>query len=426
MPKLATQILTPIVHRFISDWVVAIHSNPQDPPIAELKCMMRNDPVSGLCVQMLNLYVLAAMGKFTHPKKRVETHTQRGISKARGSWKSNISQMLSFVPYGRSFSEVAYGIDTKAYVREIRTLDPERYHFEGRRGEITNVVYRGLEDIPIPYQNGIHLTNEPHLCFGDPLGIAAAVRAYPYWKLHQLLLPILTIASQRQATPILIYKTDTAARIEIADKDGQPIIGPDGEPMTVAKGEEAVKAIEALEEAGAMAIDLDEEVASIEQKVAADFLMLVIKLCEQYRMMSFLVPSTIASFSSSGVGDAGLAQSQREVFEAICAARAEQLSDQIVEQILKPMIIFNHGEQEDYGEFPVSSKDPQALEIADRITQAVQRGAFVAEDEKMVERLRDLLGVEEPEEEIKRAVNKPKESTQPDTEEDPDPAIADE
>lgn len=396
--QLSSRILTPIVDRFINDWVTTITSFPGDPPLKELKHMMRYDPVSGLSARLTNLAVIAAMGEFAHPKKRIEKFVQKSIAQARGNWAQTQEGMLSFIYFGHSFTEKSHEIDGKANLKEFRTIDPEYYFYEGSKGEITNVVYRarGTTDIKIQYADGIHLVNEPYLCFGDPVGISAAARAYPYWKLHQILMPILSIASQRQATPILIYKTDTGSRIEILDEYGQPITNPaTGDTKTTTKGQEAIAAIEALESSGAMAIDLDEDVIAVNPAIAEKFLQFVLKTCEQYRMMSFLVPSTIASFSSSGVGDAGLAESQRETFEKISAARAQQLGDAIVEQCLKPLIIFNFGEQDSYGEFPVNTRDPMAIQVAEVVTQAVQRGAFTAEDETVVDRLKDLLGVEE-------------------------------
>lgn len=393
--KLATQILTPVIHRFISDWVTSIALNPQDPPMPDLKYMARYDPVSGLSIQLVNLYVLAAMGEYTHPKKRIEKQVRSAIVQCRGSWKASQEQLLSFIPFGRSVAEVAHDISgTKATLKEIRILDPERYFFEGSRGEIDYVVYRGNTDIRIPYDRVIHLVNEPHIAFGDPLGVSALARAYPYWKLHQILMPILATAAQRQGTPVMVIKTNIDGSIELRDENGMPIVMPDGTIATISKGEDAKKAIEALSSAGGLVVDREDDVIAVDQKVAADFLMGVIKVCEQYRMMSYLVPSTIASFSSSGVGDAGLATSQREVFEAISASRASYLAEGIIERVIKPMIIFNYGEQDSYGEFPVSTKDPTALLVAELIAKALEKKTFAPDDIDAINRLRDLLGLE--------------------------------
>jgi hypothetical protein len=359
------------------------------------KEMLRADTVSRFCVELIYLYALSVMGEYSHPRARVEKDIRGAISNCKGSWREVIKRMLSCAWFGYSWSEVQVAKTSKNRITlaNIRTLDPSLYDFEGKDGELDTVIYRGER---LDYNTGVHLVVGADLSFDYCYGCGRAEPAYPFWELHQLMMPVLAIAGQRQATPLLVKKTETGDDVVLIDQvTGRPVLDEQGQQILVSKGWDAIQQLEALGSAGVTAIDPDDELFQIEPKLLEQFLFELIKLCEQYRMMAFLVPATIGSFSQSGLGDAGLANTHKEIFEGMTAGLMQDISEALIEQLIRPIVIYNFGDIVDYGSFPLNLKDEQALEVVSIVSDAMSWGAFSKNDLAVANVLRKKIGLPE-------------------------------
>lgn len=360
--------------------------------------MLEYDPVSRLCVMARNLYILSALGEYTHPNQRIQKMIRDAIAHCDGSWRDRLKQMLSYLDYGLSFTELAMPVmeNGKATLADMRTLDPEKYELWGERGVLTWVRYNSqLGWIDIPYNAGIHIVCGAELNFNSVSGAAMGRAALPYWQLHKVLMPILAIAGQRQATPILVQKTETGAEVLVINSDGTPKLGIDGQPIVVNKGYDVMKKLEAIGSAGVTVIDRDDEIFSIESKIAGDFLLGIVELAKQMRMQAFLLPPTPFGYSASGTGDSGLSDTQMQNFKMITASWAADLGEALIEGFARPLILYNRGDIGQWGEFPVNVENPQSLEIAKTIVDAVQKGAFSRDDIAALNVARAALGIQE-------------------------------
>jgi hypothetical protein len=364
--------------------------------ISQCREIMTKDPITGFCTEIIFLYMFSIIGQYSHDSKRITKDLRGQISSCKGSWSEILRRMASCYWYGYSWSQIACS-DTpfnRKSISEIHTYDPLDYDFVVKDGKISKVTL-GLSGKEIDYNTGVHLVVGIDKNFDYIFGCGRVESALPYWELHKLLMPVLALASQRQAQPILVKKTETGEDVLLIDQEtGKPVIDAEtGEEITVKKGWDSVQQLVQLGVAGVTAIDKDDEIFAIDLMVNGDFLLNVIKVAEQYRMVSLLVPVTLFSITNNGVGDAGLAKTHLELFRLMILSMAEFMVDEIVEKLFRPIIIYNYGEQENYGNFVINLDNPLAMEIAQVALTALDKGFVELADLEMINRIRQLIGI---------------------------------
>jgi hypothetical protein len=86
----------------------------------------------------------------------------------------------------------------------------------------------------------------------------------------------------------------------------------------------------------------------------------------------------------------------------------ELMGDVLIEQVIRPMIEFNLGEQENYGIFPINSQDNEdVISLLNIVNNCISTGAFSIDDLAVINRMRELAGIA-PLEEIKEVANEKK------------------
>lgn len=362
--------------------------------------MARRDPVTRFCIELVFLYCYSLIGEYTHPRSRVEKDIRKAISNCKGSWSIALKNIMTAAWYGYSWTEVATDdlSNGRKTLKRLRTLNPSRYNFMGTEEGITKVQYVGQRSalVELDYNTGIHIVCGGDISFDEHHGSGRLEASYAYWDLHQLLAVVIAVASQRQATPILVRKTETGTGVDLLDANGSPIVDPTtGLRVTIPKGVDAVRQLAELGSAGVTAIDLDDDLYSIDQKISGDFLLNVVQMCEQYRMMACLVPNSLITSTRSGVGDSGLSDRHMEIFETINAGLVTYVCEEIVDQLIRPLIDYNFEQQPDYGYFPINRSDPSAATIAQIVNDAIARGSFSKNDIEVANKLREKLGISE-------------------------------
>ncbi|MGL5925542.1 phage portal protein family protein [Chroococcidiopsis sp.] len=397
--KFVNTILAPkaqqLVGRYISS--VRLSTNSHREKIRAYKDMLRSDPVTRFCVELINLYMFNALGDYSHSRGRITKDIREQIINSKGSWIEVLKRVNSAQWYGYSWSQVAVE-DTqfnRKRITEIYTLDPTAYEFQGDKTIDSVLVYASPKDYLVDYDSGIHIVAGTDLSFDSIHGSARCEAAYPYWELHQLMMTVLAIAGQRQATPILVKKTETNDEVLLINPStGQPVLDDVGEPVLVSKGWDAIQQLESLGIAGVTAIDPDDEIYAIELKVNNDLLKEIIKYCEEMRMKSFFVPTLLGTTSLSGLGDSSLGDMHLEIFEELILSSLNFLMNEIIEQLIRPLIEYNFGVQSSYGTFEIKRRDRNILELAKVTLDGFAKGVFVATDPTVVNRLRSYLGIE--------------------------------
>ena len=122
----------------------------------------------------------------------------------------------------------------------------------------------------------------------------------------------------------------------------------------------------------------------------------IVKACDYFERQVFLLhlfPET--AFNATGTGDSNLnkghmALLHRQLIEAVALVKGELIGQQI-----RPLIEFNFGPQDDYGEFPEPETVPdERIQLLEAIGNGIQKGSFGEKDLEVINAARKLIGVE--------------------------------
>ena len=395
---LNTNILSPKVQGLVATWIGMIQQSDKNITSQYVE-MLKDSPVASAANDLRTLLGVSVMGKYQHPDEDIQSFVQHSINQMEGSWSNVIAEMLTFIPFGRSFSEVSYTIKKRvAYLDKIRTVDPRYYWFEGYSGNIHRVHYMRNVNVYIPYENGVHLVNQPYLSLGgDPYGVAICRRAYPYWELMKVVNACMAIASERQATKLLVAKTDTANNnvTMINPETGYPFTDPaTGEPRFFNQAYIMSKNLEDMKNNSYAVIDIADDIFAIAHETDGSFFMNILGYLESMIMLSWLVPRTVTGTGAISSGDSNLNAGHRGILELVIKSQMEMVGDILVEQVIRPMIEFNFGEQKDYGIFPIKSQDNEdVISLLNIVNNCISTGAFALNDLAVINRMRELAGI---------------------------------
>ena len=87
-------------------------------------------------------------------------------------------------------------------------------------------------------------------------------------------------------------------------------------------------------------------------------------------MRGLLIPSLL--FDNGSTGSYSLGQEHYRLFDVSLEALLSLLTEAILEQLVRPLITWNFGEQESYGEFEVKATSLDTQEKLDAILQEEQ------------------------------------------------------
>lgn len=352
-----------------------------------------------LAADLRLLFMLSLIEDYSHPNPLIEKEIREGFNAMRGSWKLKQLQMLQFVIYGFSFSEFGFVIkNKKARIKAIHILNQEKIRFVLSNGQIENIEYSSDKgSLQIPYSYGIHLTHQDYLMPGsNPKGLSSAMRALNYIDLHKIVMSAMAIAAQRQATPIIALKTDTESSQQLVDSSGNPILDNEGNVIFINKAEAAGESLEELENNSYIVINRLDEIEAIAQQTDGHFFRRVLAYLDQAIMWSFLVSPIIAGQNESGVGDASLIEGHLDILKIVARSQMRVFASSLIEQIVKPIIMFNYGEIDSYGDFPIPEEDKtDTLELLKAIGNVASSGIFSTEDLSIIKRAKELAGIEE-------------------------------
>ena len=393
-----TNILSPKVQALVSTWIGMVQQS--DKNIADRYMeMLKDSPVASAANDLRILLGVSMLDKYQHPDSDIQLFVRNSINSMEGSWLNVVSQVLTFIPFGKSFSEVSYKIKKRqAYLDIIRTVDPRYYWFEGFNGQINRVHYLRFSDIYIPYENGIHLVNQPYVALGgDPHGVAVCRRAYPYWELTKVINACMAVASERQTTKLLVGKTDTGNNSVsmINPETGQPYLDPNtGEPRLFNQGYVMSKNLDDIKNNSYAVIDLADEIEAISHETDGSFFINILGYLESMMMLCWLVPRTVTGTGTVSSGDSNLNEGHQNILKLVTKSQMEIVAEALIEQAIRPMLEFNFGELEDYGSFPIVTEDnTDTITLLNIINNCVNTGTFSKFDLDVINKMRALAGI---------------------------------
>jgi hypothetical protein len=375
-------------------------SRADEVPLSEYLKMMHSDPVVKACVDIKCLRASNTFGIYQHTKPEITEFMQSMFGNMRDTLKKNVGELAVCSALGFSVAEINFKVDKMFLVLDsIYVLDLEKVHFKGAKGNIESVVYndKASSNINIPYKKVLHITNSSSTTFNDPFGSAECKRAYKYSKAKMAILSDMILSGRNLATGILVGKVDSnvTTHTTITDAYGNPMIGSDGKPIRKNATQALFEKLIALENHSVLVTDKNNDIFPINVPDGSQFWTNALQQLDKYIMRSFGVPTLVFEEGSGALGVATLSVKQSTLLDATVEVIVNQIQDQIIEKVCKPIIQWNFGKQKDYGKFTIDSSSDPGVEMQQlqSIFTAISMGIFTPDDPVINNRIRGFLGL---------------------------------
>lgn len=305
------------------------------------KQMISNDETIGTGLEYLTGRVVSHIGSYSHEDERIKNLVDRSIESIRGTMTEIRRSILrdSFA-YGFGVGEFTVKSENGLWIlSSIQILDPTSITFKMQRfddksyGIGTVVQKAGFGgDVEIPAGKCLIKT------YGDsttPYGKSLLRRCYRWWSFKQALPKLWAVALERFGMPILHGKASSEK---------------------VRKGLE--EALSNIDSKASIVTDKESEIIPVaatsgtisEGYKAAE------ELCDKMIYRAMFMPPLLGSGENGG--SYSLGQVHLEQFNATATSLAEDYIDAELECLWRPLIEWNFGEQENYGEFMINDSIP--------------------------------------------------------------------
>ncbi len=344
------------------------------------KQMLSNDETIGTGIEYLTSRVVSRIGAYSHENEKIKELVDRCVESIRGTLTEVRRGILrdSFA-YGFGVGEFTLKSEKSQWVlSSIQILDPTRLQFKMEKfadnsyGVGAVVQQAGMTEIEIPARKCIIKT------YGDnttPYGRSLLRRCYRWWSFKNAIPKLWGVALERFGTPMIHALTDSNTTRKELDT-----------------------ALRNLSSRSHIVTDKDTEIRSVYATsggMSGGYIS-ASDMCDKMMYRAMFLPSLLGSGENGG--SYSLGQVHLELFNATAAALAEDYIDTELEQLWRPIIEWNFGEQENYGSFMVndSMETAEKVAISGMLLNLAQAGVIFPDSDR--EWIRETLGLPEMEE----------------------------
>ena len=344
------------------------------------KQMLSNDETIGTGIEYLTGRVVSKIGTYSHEDEKIKELVDRCIESVRGTMTEVRRGILrdSFA-YGYGVGEFTLkNEDGKWILSSIQILDPTSIQFRMEKFEDNSygvgavIQQAGMSEIEIPAGKCIIKT------YGDnttPYGRSLLRRCYRWWSFKNALPKLCAVALERYGTPLFHALTDDRKTRKELDT-----------------------ALANLNSRSHIVTDTKAEIRSIASTSGAvnGSYIAAQEQCDKMMYRAMFLPSLLGGGENGG--SYSLGQVHYELFSATAAALAEDYIDTELEQLWRPIIEWNFGEQDNYGSFMVKDETSMSekLAMSSMLLNLAQAGVIFPDSDR--EWIREILGLPEMEE----------------------------
>jgi len=303
--------------------------------------MLLKDPLVVYGYDFCRRGIASRIGDYHNEDEKIQDYVDRAVLPA---IRRDIKNILSAIYFGASLSElVKEPVGGEVHLAKLYTASADIWWGSAawEEDEQHNLIAVNTLDGSIPYydESGIQqlalYTYRPE--YNEYFGFPTATQVYPYWYVKSRLLSFYAIYLEKFGSPSIAISTDgnDDGRIQSQYRN----IGTDL----------------------LMVLPKDAQATILESAHAAgDEFNQAIELLDKYLLLSFTIPKLVVDegvYSTRAQSTVHLdvyLKSETEMVENLCAW--------LTQNIIKPMVILNYGQQDDYGTFEIKDPDPVSME----------------------------------------------------------------
>lgn len=348
---------------------------------------MRKEPVTRMCCDIKALLCSQRIKHFIHENQAIEDFIRNMLLDMDISFERVIGQLASAMPLGFSCAEIIMAQkNRKAVVKSIDCLDQENISFKGKRGIISRVVYRQDKDVEIPYWKVLHITRGYTADNDDPFGVPEMLAALPYIKAKIAFYSNMMVAANKLTTGILVASIDNSKEVLIRDSNGKT--------RKVDKATAIMDQMRNIESMPMMVIGKDDNINSIPLNNGAQFWLPALDKLDKDIKKSFCVADHIVDGLQNLPQTATAVNSMFSITDSTIYAFIQSMERELINKIVKPIVILNFGEQSNYGRFDIEPVNPEKDTVRfNNLLQAMGYGAVDVQDYEVKNLINKFLGL---------------------------------
>jgi SPP1 gp7 family putative phage head morphogenesis protein len=274
-----------------------------------------------------------------------------------GDFDEMLAEILTSYEFGFSLTEKVFKInpDGKLGLKYLRTRHPASWlihtddqgsieKYEQRVGAGTAEKGRGLSGIDVDPMSLIHYINNPR--FQNPYGMSDLRVAYNAWFVKRQVIKYFGIFLEKSAGPIPWAQYDLNAPQQAID--------------------DIYNALKSFQAKTALVVPKALEVAFLESKNNGEAYDRAIHLFNMFIGRALFIPDLLGfQGKETGGGSYALGKDQIRIFLHHIGRRRKKLENIVNLHIIRPMVLYNYGEMEQYPKFKLRPLDDElAVELA--------------------------------------------------------------
>jgi len=358
------------------------------------------DEVVGFCFKFIELRSRSAFGSYSHPNEKITEYMQGIFSDMKGSLDEIVGRFVAITYYfGFLTAEIGWKYNAPGF-RGHQRLDcliphsPLTTRLKGDKTGIQFVIDRsGEKPAEVPYEKCLHIAN--NLYENDPYGYGTGSRTIGLFKVKRTALANAAVNTTNQAQGLWIIRANTADTVVITDKYGKPLQGADGKDLTASAVENAYKQLQGFDKNHFVVLDKSYEITWQPMPVDSAYSLGILENVDRRLFMTQSVPYLAANEGVGGFGHAGVASFQATNLDSHISALIEAIRDQIIEKIVKPILVNNFGitAKEGWGKFSIDKTADTNVSMgkAGLLLQGVAQGVLPQTDITVTNAFRKLL-----------------------------------
>ena len=367
---------------------------PKDMALGRYRLIAQNDPTVAACLEFVNQSALSRLGEYTHFNAEIQEFIRLNFEWLEGSFFDTCKDLLSCLWAGFAVAEIVTVVrGGRVWLHSLPLIPCESVVFHICEDEDSLNYGRVDEVIQNPYrQNEARLPVDKCLIIrnsysgglsNDPYGSSRLSVIHDAWERKQRALVDWSEVVAKYAAPMVKYKledTETLVKNEVTGENEKAY-------------KVAAKQLETWSNKNNGFIygdgnDLDFIFPPTISNSFLDF----VQYLDRVIMRGLLIPSLL--FDSTGAGSYSLGQEHMNLYQQGLTALLSGVTQAIIEQLVRPLIEVNFGEQDDYGYFRIKESVLEQHEWAKLLNQIKETGAISAENIHDLNYMRMKLGLE--------------------------------
>ncbi len=321
--------------------------NPDRVGIDTYEKMIDTDETCSSGIEFVKLSAISRIGGYSHPVEEISRFVNAQFERVRGSISQVLDGMLGALWSGFSAGEMILEYyDGFIQLRDVQFVHPGQLSFQLHssgplKNRVSGVSILGDigESVEIPVEKLLIYTHRER--FGNPYGISRLKSVYSDYFVKKQMIVNWARTLEKYGSPTAVGRVEDPDAV-ITDEQGN----------RMTQLEYMAKVLDSIQTATGVALSGSSQISFLEHGTAlgGDFESAVVYFNRMiYR--GLLIPSLVGDHGSTG--SQALGRTHFDLFILSLEQLVREVTDTLIDQLVRRLITWNFGPQEDWGQFNI-------------------------------------------------------------------------